>query len=156
MRLSATTAFIAILSSYPALSMPLNAPSSLNSPYLAFAPIAAATLPPNVLDAIRNRLSQLQSRDVQGLMERENVAGLAREIEELFARDVEDDSEASDSDYDTDDEDQLREMFREAMDTAAATPDFFDPRAAASEFDAMAADRKGNPFIKMLGNLRGE
>ena len=27
-------------------------------------------------------------------MERENVAGLAREIEELFARDVEDDSEA--------------------------------------------------------------
>ena len=94
MRLSATTAFIAILSSYPALSMPLIAPSSLNSPHLAFAPIAAATLPPNVLDAIRNRLSQLQSRDVQGLMERENVAGLAREIEELFARAVEDDSEA--------------------------------------------------------------
>lgn len=69
---------------------------------------------------------------------------------------VEDDSEASDSEYDTDDEDQLREMFREAMDTAAATPDFFDPRAAASEFDTLAADRKGNPFIKMLGNLRGE
>ena len=94
MRLSATTAFIAILFAYPALSMPLIAPSPLNSRHLAFAPIAAATLPTNVLDEIMNRLSNSQSRDVHGLMEREDVAGLAREIEELFARDVEDESGA--------------------------------------------------------------
>ncbi len=61
----------------------------------------------------------------------------------------------TDSDYDTDDEDQLREMFREAMDTAAAAPDFYDPRAEAADFDALAEDRQGNPFIKLLGSLRG-
>lgn len=68
----------------------------------------------------------------------------------------EDSEEEPDSEYDTDDEDQLREMFREAMDTAAATPDFFDPRALAADFDALAQERKGNPFIKLLGSLRGK
>ncbi|THH29850.1 hypothetical protein EUX98_g4322 [Antrodiella citrinella] len=59
----------------------------------------------------------------------------------------------SEEDYDTDDEDQLRDMFREAMDTAIAT-ELFD-NADSAEFDSITEDRKGNPFIKLLGALRG-
>lgn len=61
----------------------------------------------------------------------------------------------SESGYDTDEEDALRDMLREAMDAAMATPDFFDPKSAAPEFDELTEDRKGNPFLKLLGSLRG-
>ncbi|KAH9935650.1 uncharacterized protein B0H18DRAFT_419553 [Fomitopsis serialis] len=65
------------------------------------------------------------------------------------------DDESDDSAYDTDEEDMMRDMLREAMDTAMATPDFFDSKNAAPEFDALAEERKSNPFIKLLGSLRG-
>ncbi|GBE81159.1 hypothetical protein SCP_0308850 [Sparassis crispa] len=67
----------------------------------------------------------------------------------------EDESGGSEDGYDTDEEDALRDMLREAMDTAAATPDFFDPKSPAPEFEALAEERKGNPFLKLLGSLRG-
>lgn len=69
--------------------------------------------------------------------------------------DDDDDEEEDESGYDTDEEDMLRDMLREAMDTAMATPDFFDTKNGAAEFDALAEERKGNPFIKLLGSLRG-
>lgn len=69
--------------------------------------------------------------------------------------DDEEEDDDTDTDYDTDEEDEIRDLLREAMDTAAATPDFFDPRAEAPDFDALAEDRRGNPFIKLLGSLRG-
>ncbi|KZT72233.1 hypothetical protein DAEQUDRAFT_723437 [Daedalea quercina L-15889] len=69
--------------------------------------------------------------------------------------DDEDDEDEDGSGYDTDEEDMLRDMLREAMDTAMATPDFFDSKGAAPEFDALADERKGNPFLKLLGSLRG-
>ncbi|KAI0074642.1 hypothetical protein K474DRAFT_1665173 [Panus rudis PR-1116 ss-1] len=69
--------------------------------------------------------------------------------------DMDDESDESDSEYDTDDEDQLRDMYREAMDAAAATAGFYDPRADAKDFEQLAEERKGNPFIKLLGALRG-
>ena len=70
------------------------------------------------------------------------------------------DSEADESDwesddgYDTDQEDYLREMLREAMDAAnEAEADLgvpgVDPLAQDEDF------RKGNPFLKLLGSLRG-
>ncbi|TFY60551.1 hypothetical protein EVJ58_g5078 [Rhodofomes roseus] len=65
------------------------------------------------------------------------------------------DDESDESGYDTDEEDMMRDMLREAMDTAMATPDFFDSKTEASDFDALAEERKANPFLKLLGSLRG-
>ena len=79
--------------------------------------------------------------------------------EDLSDSDYEDeddeDDESDESGYDTDEEDMLRDMLREAMDTAMAMPDFFDTKTDAPEFDALAEERKGNPFLKLLGSLRG-
>jgi len=64
----------------------------------------------------------------------------------------------SDDGYDTDEEDELREMMREAMNAAMENPDFFDPKADPKDFQAfheLAEERKGNPFLKLLGSLRG-
>ncbi|KAH7888698.1 hypothetical protein F5I97DRAFT_1802780 [Phlebopus sp. FC_14] len=70
--------------------------------------------------------------------------------------DDEDDSDYDDeSDYDSDEEEQYRAMLRVAMDTAMAIPEFFDPKTAVPEFEAMVEERKGNPFLKLLGSLRG-
>ncbi|KAL0068782.1 hypothetical protein AAF712_004111 [Marasmius tenuissimus] len=69
-----------------------------------------------------------------------------------------DDSDDSDSDeedsdaesgYNTDEEDELRELYKEAMDTLHAT-DWNNPE------DKLEPDTtKGNPFLKLLGSLRG-
>lgn len=59
------------------------------------------------------------------------------------------------SEYDSEEEERYRTMLRDAMDTAMAIPEFFDPRLTVPDFDALA-ERKGNPFLKLLGSLRGE
>lgn len=41
------------------------------------------------------------------------------------------------------------------MDTAMAIPEFFDAKTEVPEFEAIAEERKGNPFLKLLGSLRG-
>ncbi|OAX37405.1 hypothetical protein K503DRAFT_850462 [Rhizopogon vinicolor AM-OR11-026] len=71
--------------------------------------------------------------------------------------DYDDDSDEyeTESGYDTDEEEQYRTMLREAMDTAMAIPEFFDAKTEVPEFEAMAEERKGNPFLKLLGSLRG-
>lgn len=73
--------------------------------------------------------------------------------------DHDDDDDDEDSDgYDTDEEDELREMMREAMDAAMENGNFFDPRADPNDFKAfhdLAEERKGNPFLQLLGSLRG-
>jgi hypothetical protein len=61
----------------------------------------------------------------------------------------------TESGYDTDEEELYRTMLREAMDTAMAIPEFFDAKTEVPEFEAMAEERKGNPFLKLLGSLRG-
>lgn len=73
-----------------------------------------------------------------------------------YFHDGDDDSEGSDDEYDEDEEDELRDLLREAMDTAVASSDFYNNRGPAPEFDALAEERKGNPFLKLLGSLRGE
>ncbi len=67
----------------------------------------------------------------------------------------EDDEEEEDdeSDYDTDEEDEIREMLREANDTAAEADLFADGPESENPFNQ--EDRKGNPFLKLLGSLRG-
>ncbi len=70
--------------------------------------------------------------------------------------DNDEDSEGSDEDYDEDEEDELRDLLREAMDTAVASSDFYNNKGPAPEFDHLAEERKGNPFLKLLGSLRGK
>jgi hypothetical protein len=71
--------------------------------------------------------------------------------------DEDDDSDeyGTESDYDSDEEEQYRNMLREAMDTAMAIPEFFDAKTEVPEFEAITEERKGNPFLKLLGSLRG-
>jgi hypothetical protein len=70
--------------------------------------------------------------------------------------DYESDEEGdNDDEFDEELEDELREMIRDAMDLAQADPDFHDPRSSAKFFDDMAADKKDNHFLKLLGSLRG-
>ncbi|KAF8904426.1 hypothetical protein CPB84DRAFT_1727744 [Gymnopilus junonius] len=68
----------------------------------------------------------------------------------------EEESEDDDSGYNTEEEDEIRDMLREAMD-AAHEADWFDSGTSAPEgIDPFAQeDRKGNPFLKLLGSLRG-
>ena len=67
-------------------------------------------------------------------------------------RDVED----PDSYYDAEVEDEIREMIEEAK-FIAREGDFFDAgNNIPSEIDPfLQEDRKGNPFLKLLGSLRG-
>lgn len=65
--------------------------------------------------------------------------------------DGEDDDESG---YDTEQEDELRDLLREAMDTAVEA-DFFDSSNVSPEINPFAEERKGNPFLKLLGSLRG-
>jgi hypothetical protein len=69
--------------------------------------------------------------------------------------DSESDEDLEDSDgsgYNTEEEDELRDLLREAMDTAHESG-FFDTTSPGS--GAYAEERKSNPFLKLLGSLRG-
>ena len=76
--------------------------------------------------------------------------------EDEWESDYSDESdEDDDEEYDEEEEDRMREFLREAMDIVAADPDYRDPRSEAPDFQEMAEEKKGNPFLKLLGNLRG-
>jgi hypothetical protein len=67
-----------------------------------------------------------------------------------------DDDDSDDSGYDTEQEDEQRDMLREAMDTAHEA-DWLHSANVPSEIDPfLQEDRKGNPFLKLLGSLRGK
>ena len=68
-------------------------------------------------------------------------------------RDMDD---SPDSGYDTEQEDEIREMVKEAI-FIAREGDFFDAGVnIPPEIDPfLQEDRKGNPFLKLLGSLRG-
>jgi hypothetical protein len=69
--------------------------------------------------------------------------------------DDDDDDDSDDSGYDTEQEDEMRDMLREAMDTAHEA-DWLHSANVPSEIDPfLQEDRKGNPFLKLLGSLRG-
>jgi hypothetical protein len=58
------------------------------------------------------------------------------------------------SEYDEDYEEALRDLGREAMDLAHDIPGFFDHSIPIPP-NAFAEEEKGNPFLKLLGSLRG-
>ncbi|KAF5380464.1 hypothetical protein D9615_004625 [Tricholomella constricta] len=64
-------------------------------------------------------------------------------------------SDSDENGYDTEEEDELREMLREAMDTAHEA-DWLHSAKVDGGIDPFEQDyRKGNPFLKLLGSLRG-
>lgn len=74
---------------------------------------------------------------------------------DLFS-DVGSDYDGDSSEWATDEEEDLKDLIREAMDIAMGIPDFTDAKAPVPDFDTLAEERKGNPFLKLLGSLRGE
>ena len=60
------------------------------------------------------------------------------------------------SDWDTEDEEGATEYIREMMAIGMSHPDFLDPKAPIPEFDKYAEERADNPFLKLLGSLRGD
>ncbi|KAI0093016.1 hypothetical protein BDY19DRAFT_989700 [Irpex rosettiformis] len=92
MRFSATIAAIAILAAQPAFSVPILASFPSNGVNLT--PTSTRVFPSqSFLDHFKNRVHSL--REVNELMEREELAGFARELEDLFARADEDESGAA-------------------------------------------------------------
>ncbi|KAG6335576.1 hypothetical protein ID866_3516 [Astraeus odoratus] len=78
--------------------------------------------------------------------------------EEEVYEGYEDEDNGDDDDeteYDSEQEEAYRDWLREAMDAAMAIPEFFDSKANVPEFEAMAEERKENPFLKLLSSLRG-
>lgn len=66
-----------------------------------------------------------------------------------------DDDHWDEDDWDTEDEEGMNEYYREMMKVGMEHPDFLDPRVPIPEFDKYSEERKGNPFLKLLGSLRG-
>ena len=108
----------------------------------------------------KKRLAITSGYDSDGSMPSlQTVSDSSDEVDFSDEDDEDDESEyetdEEDSDFDEEFEDHIRDMVREAMDIAQADPDFNDPRAQASVFEDMSADKKDNPFLKLLGSLRG-
>lgn len=57
--------------------------------------------------------------------------------------------------WDTEDEEGVNEHIREMMSVGMEHPDFLDPRIPIPKLDKYAEERKDNPFLKLLGSLRG-
>jgi hypothetical protein len=64
-------------------------------------------------------------------------------------------SDEGDDDYDEEYEDELRDLRRDAMELAHDIPGFFDHHAPIPD-DVFAEERKSNPFLRLLGSLRGQ
>lgn len=67
----------------------------------------------------------------------------------------EDEDEDDEYEYDSDDEENFKDMLRDAMNTATGIPGIFDPKVPKDELEALPEDKKDNPFLKLLGSLRG-
>jgi hypothetical protein len=88
------------------------------------------------------------------------------EMEEDFDDDEEEESEEDDDgeddedddeyDYDSEDEENLRHLLHNAMDAANTVPGIYDARNDAVDLEALPEDTKNNPFLKLLGSLRGQ
>jgi hypothetical protein len=92
--------------------------------------------------------------------ELQSVSNSSDEVESDYDTDSDDnddnEEDSDDSGYDTEQEDEIRDLLREAMDTAHEA-DWLHSANVPSEIDPfLQEDRKGNPFLRLLGSLRGE
>lgn len=111
---------------------------------------------PRKLLAIMNGDDDDSYGSLPELLDVSNSSGGDDEDIYVSENDEEEESDDDETDYDSEDEEHYRTMLRDAMDAAMAIPEFFDPKTPVPEFDALAEERKGNPFLKLLGSLRGE
>ncbi|KAL5523887.1 hypothetical protein ACEPAG_8060 [Sanghuangporus baumii] len=72
------------------------------------------------------------------------------EYEEFSSDDSDDDDDSEDDEYDSDAEEELKRQQREAIDKALEDPEVLDLNN-----DKYAEERKKNPLLSLLGNLRG-
>ena len=61
----------------------------------------------------------------------------------------------TESEFDAELKAATREQLRQAWDMAQADPDFHNPRVQANHFEEIAAAKMDNPFVRLLGSLRG-
>jgi hypothetical protein len=88
------------------------------------------------------------------------LQSISNSSEEYPSSDEEEDEDdaSEDEGYDEEEEDNLRELLREAMD-AAHEADWYENAkgAAPAGIDPLKPDeKKGNPFLNLLGSLRGQ
>lgn len=76
----------------------------------------------------------------------------ASEVEDEDA--VEEDGEDSEEEYDTDAEEELRQLERAAIDLTISSPDILN-EILQDKGDQYADERKKNPFLELMGSLRG-
>jgi hypothetical protein len=79
--------------------------------------------------------------------------GFESEEEDEDGSDYETEDE-DDEEYDSEDEEMLRGLERQAMAYATQTPSIFEGKHT-EELEDVPDDKKDNPFIKLLGKLRG-
>ena len=104
-------------------------------------------------DGSDDSLPPLQSRSDTD----DDLASIYKDItSESDPSDFDSDDSETESQYDTDEEQEIRELLREAMDTVHADPHFFDSQNDARKSNSLVDERKDNPFLKLLGSLRGE
>jgi len=73
----------------------------------------------------------------------------------LLGEKEDEDHETDENGYNTEEEDEIRELVREAMDVAHEA-DWLSGADLPKEIDPFEQeDRKGNPFLQLLGSLRG-
>lgn len=80
--------------------------------------------------------------------------GEGEDSEEESDDEDEDDEDDEESVYDEEREDEIRDMLREAMDMGHES-EWMHSVNVPAEIDPLLEERKGNPFIKLLGSLRG-
>ncbi|KAL5485099.1 hypothetical protein ACEPAI_7741 [Sanghuangporus weigelae] len=78
------------------------------------------------------------------------ISDSEEEFEEFGSDDSDDDDDSEDDEYDSDAEEELKRQQREAIDKALEDPDVLDLNN-----DKYAEERKKNPLLSLLGNLRG-
>jgi hypothetical protein len=107
--------------------------------------------------AITNSAAESSDDSMPGLQSVSNSSSEEHSDGESDSDNSGDDNEGyedDDSGYDTEQEDEMRDMLRAAMDTAIEA-DFFNSVGAPPAIDPFLEERKSNPFLKVLGSLRG-
>ncbi len=74
-----------------------------------------------------------------------------------YDSDSDEEDEDEDSEYDTDQEDEMREMAREAVEAALESEWYTKNAQVDPALDPLKQEdrQQGNPFLKLLGSLRG-
>jgi hypothetical protein len=99
-------------------------------------------------------MPDLQSLSGSDDSEYDSASMLSDEDDEDDDSDYETEDE-DEEEYDSEDEDLLRDLERQAMAFATQIPGMFEGEQT-ENLEDVPEDKRNNPFIKLLGNLRGK